>query len=227
VDLDDELRRLFQDQRLDIPVKPGADHAVVTGARRVRRRRMALASAGSAVAVAALVAGGVALAGLGGPSSMPPAGPPSTVTKTVVVDSTAPSYASIGYGVLKLGMTEADAVATGFLTKSGVDDRGCHQYMSQGQPGLVGSVVVSPAAGVVQITLPTDAKTPMGIGAGSTVAEVKTRYPAVTEVHAGFVVRMSGTPSWNYRFDVSGIDDTDTVSLIRMQLTAPECFLRN
>jgi hypothetical protein len=228
VDLDDELRRLFQDQRLDIPVKPGADHAVVTGARRVRRRRRALASAGSAFAVAALVAGGVALAGLGGPSSMSPAGPPPTVTKTVTVEQTAPSYASIGFGVLKLGMTEADAVATGFLTSSGVDDaRGCPQYMTQGQPGLVGSVVVSPAAGVVQITLPSDAKTPMGIGAGSTVAEVKARYPAATEVYAGFVVRMSGTPSWNYRFDVSATADTGTVSLIRMQLTAPECFLRN
>jgi hypothetical protein len=223
VDLDDELRRLFQDQRLDIPVKPGAEHAVVTGARRVRRRRTALAGAGSAFAVAALVAGGVALAGLGGSSSMPPAGPPPTAT----AEQTAPSYASIGYGVLKLGMSEADAVATGFITRAVDDDRGCHQYTTTGHPGVVGAVVTSPTAGVVQITLPNEARTPMDIGVGSTVAEVKARYPAVVELHAGFVVRMSGTPSWNYRFDVSGIDDAGEVSMIRMQLTAPECFLRN
>ncbi|HWO64846.1 MAG TPA: hypothetical protein VNO31_32890, partial [Umezawaea sp.] len=100
VDLDDELRRLFQDQRLDIPVKPGADHAVVTGARRVRRRRVALASAGSAFAVAALVAGGVALAGLGGTASMPPAGStPSTVTRTVTVEPSTSVSGSVGYGV--------------------------------------------------------------------------------------------------------------------------------
>ncbi|MET1076288.1 MAG: hypothetical protein ABWY11_26835, partial [Umezawaea sp.] len=64
MDLDDELRRLFRDERLDIQVKPGADQAVVTGARKVRRKRMMLASAGGTFAVAALVAGGIALAGV-------------------------------------------------------------------------------------------------------------------------------------------------------------------
>ncbi|HEX6343294.1 hypothetical protein [Umezawaea sp.] len=231
MDLDDELRRLFQDQRLEIPVKPGADHAVVTGARRVRRRRVALASAGSAFAVAALVAGGIALAGLGGPASMPPAGPPtSEVTKTVTVEQP-PSSGSVGFGVLKLGMAEADAVATGFITRTGDDSLGCHQYSSQGHPDMVGAVVVSPSAGVVRITIPSTAKTSMGIGVGSTVAEVKARYPSATAVLAGFVVHTGGALAWNYVFHVQGtggsFQDADRVTMIRMQLDTAECFLEN
>jgi len=73
VDLDDELGRLFADDRLDVPVRAGAVEAVVSGARRVRRRRIALASAGGAMAVTALVVGGIALAGVGGTQSLPPA----------------------------------------------------------------------------------------------------------------------------------------------------------
>lgn len=222
MDLDDELRRLFQDQRLDIPVKPGADDAVVTGARRVRRRRRALASAGSAFAVAALVAGGVALAGLGGPTSMPPAGPaPSTVTKTVSVEPSTPVSGSVGYGVLKLGMAEADAVSTGFLTRGPDDSLGCHTYFTQGHPDAVGAVVISPTAGVVRITLPDDAKTSMGISVGASVADLKARYPKAVEHDFGFTVTANGTPSWVYVFLV----ESEAVTRIRMQLDTRECFL--
>ncbi len=228
VDLDDELRRLFRDQRLDIPVRPGADDAVVTGARRVRRKRIALASAGSTFAVAALVAGGIALSGLGGASSMPPAGP-STVTATVTAEPKTPSSGTVGFGVLKLGMSEAEAVATGFLTQGPDDPLGCHTYYTQGQPDMVGAVVVSPKAGVVRITIPDTAKTSMGIGVGSTVSELKARYPAAAEYRHGFSFSAGGTPSWSYVFLVDGPGSpflgTDEVTTIRMQLASPECFL--
>jgi hypothetical protein len=224
VDLDDELRRLFHDQRLDIPVRPGADVAVVTGARRVRRRRLALASAGSTFAVAALVAGGIALSGLGGASSMPPAGPPA-VTSTVTAEPKPSTSDTVGYGVLKLGMSEADAVATGFLTRGPDDALGCHTYFTQGHPQLVGAVIISPKTGVVRITLPVDAKTSMGIGVGSTVVELKARYPAATEHDRGFTVVTQGAKTWFYAFLVDGLQDADKVTMIRMQLVAPECVL--
>jgi hypothetical protein len=224
VDLDDELRRLFHDQRLDIPVRPGADVAVVTGARRVRRRRIALASAGSTFAVAALVAGGIALSGLGGASSMPPAGPP-VVTQTVTVEPNAPASGSVGYGMIKLGMSEEEAVATGFLTRGPDDALGCHTYFTQGYPELVGAVVVSPEKGIVRITIPDTAKTSMGIGVGSTVAELKARYPRATEYAAGFSFATKGTPSWYYEFLVDSFRDTDQVKMIRMRLDSPECVL--
>ncbi|MEO6081494.1 MAG: hypothetical protein ABIQ18_00100 [Umezawaea sp.] len=223
MDLDDELRRLFQDQRLDIPVRPGADEALVTGARRVRRRRIALASAGSTFAVAALVAGGIALSGLGGASSMPPAGPPA-VSSTVTAEPKATSD-TVGYGVLKLGMSEADAVATGFLTRGPDDALGCHTYFTQGHPQLVGAVVVSPTTGVLRITLPADAKTSMGIGVGSTFAELKARYPRGYQLLPGLSYVVPSDPQWRYLFIVDGMQDSDKVTAIRMELVDPECVL--
>ena len=56
--LDDELHRLFADDRLEVPVRTGAEWALVASARRRRRRQTALAAVGSAMALTALVGGG-------------------------------------------------------------------------------------------------------------------------------------------------------------------------
>ncbi len=64
-DLDDELRRLFSDDRLDVHVPSDATEAVVRGAGRRRRRRSAVASA---FAVVTLVGAGVALTQLRPPT---------------------------------------------------------------------------------------------------------------------------------------------------------------
>jgi len=94
VELDDELRRMFAeaDDRLDVPVRPDAEQLIVAGARRVRRRRIATATAGGAVAVVAVVLGGIALAG-GTPDAMPPATKemaPTTRTSTAATSTTSP-----------------------------------------------------------------------------------------------------------------------------------------
>jgi len=68
--LDDELRHLFASDRMDVPVRPDAEHIIVAGARRVRRRRIAAAATGGAVVL--IVIAGVVLAG-GQPGDMPPA----------------------------------------------------------------------------------------------------------------------------------------------------------
>jgi hypothetical protein len=86
MDIDDELRRLFADERLEVSARPGAGEVLVAGARRVRRRRITAATAGGALAVVAVVAAGVLLAG-GNPDAMPPANryknvPTSTTTST-------------------------------------------------------------------------------------------------------------------------------------------------
>jgi len=82
MDLDDELRRLFTDDRLDIAVRAGAEQVIVAGARRARRRRYVAVTA-CAVAVAILVGGGIAAAVNGTWKSMPPA-------ETTIVDTTEP-----------------------------------------------------------------------------------------------------------------------------------------
>jgi hypothetical protein len=53
VDIDTELRRLFRDPRLEVPVQPAATRVVLEGAIRLRRRR-SLLRAGLAVALLCL-----------------------------------------------------------------------------------------------------------------------------------------------------------------------------
>lgn len=68
--LDDDLRRLFASDDMDVPVRSDAEHVIVAGARRLRVRRIATAATGGAVAM--VVVAGVVLAG-GQPGAMPPA----------------------------------------------------------------------------------------------------------------------------------------------------------
>lgn len=70
-DLDDELRRLFSDERLDVHVAPDVD-SVVRGAHRRRRRRVAVASAFGVVAMAGV---GLGLADIRLPNPDELAGP--------------------------------------------------------------------------------------------------------------------------------------------------------
>ena len=68
--LDDELRRLFASDHMDVPVRSDAEHLIVAGARRLRVRRIATVATGGAVAM--IVVAGVVFAG-GQPGAMPPA----------------------------------------------------------------------------------------------------------------------------------------------------------
>jgi len=72
-DFDGDLRRMFADveDRLDVPVRPDADERIVAGARRLRRRRVAVAAAGVFV-VAALAGAGIVFA-VPGQDSLPTA----------------------------------------------------------------------------------------------------------------------------------------------------------
>jgi len=88
MNIDDELRRLFDDERLDLAIRPGAEQQIVAGARRIRRRRFATATACGIVALV-VVGGGIALAGTGGQESLPPA--VSTTDPVPTTSSAAPS----------------------------------------------------------------------------------------------------------------------------------------
>jgi hypothetical protein len=61
-DLEDSLKRLFQDSRLDMRVATDAEEAVVRGARRVRRRRVAMISTAGVMSLAVLAGGTFLLA---------------------------------------------------------------------------------------------------------------------------------------------------------------------
>jgi hypothetical protein len=81
MNVEEELRRLFGDDRLDVAVRPDADRVIVAGARRIRRCRFAAATAG-AVAAAVLLGSGIALAGGEMRESLPPAESVGTTAPT-------------------------------------------------------------------------------------------------------------------------------------------------
>lgn len=264
-DLDDELRRLFSDDRLDVHATPDATDAVLRGADRRRRRRSAVTTA---VAVVVLVGAGIGLTQLPSstnspaddllPTSMPttssnpPAPSISTITRTTVVTvdppppnsntgnpgtgnptagSTtkartttppAPPPSEPGrFGKLALAMSQADALATGSLVEpsSPADPEGrCVAYATTSVPDS-NAVIISPARGIVRITLPGYAKTQKGISAGSKVADVKAAYPTATQSGNELRVEMAATPKWAYVFETDGA----AVTAVRMRLSANDC----
>lgn len=101
-ELDDELRRLFADERLTLPVTVDVENAVVAGAKRRRRRRVTAAAASGVVAVAALVFVAASLINVGfgrptgpgrtveaarSPSLTATSGAPTTTSTSVVDDA--------------------------------------------------------------------------------------------------------------------------------------------
>jgi hypothetical protein len=95
MNIDDELHRLFTDDRLDLPIRAGAEAAVVAGARRLRRRRTVVTAAVGTATVVALFAVAASLPRFGGSESGPAAGPEIAAETTL---STVPSPPSISTG---------------------------------------------------------------------------------------------------------------------------------
>jgi hypothetical protein len=90
-DLEDSLKRLFQDSRLDMRVAPDAEKTVVRGARRVRRRRVVMISTAGVMSLAVL-AGGTFLLARPAPQSTEvatrPTDLPITTTTTTTTEPT-------------------------------------------------------------------------------------------------------------------------------------------
>jgi hypothetical protein len=263
VDLDDELRRLFSDDRLDVHSTPDAADAVVRGAERRRRRRSATTTA---FALVVLVGAGAALTQLPRsddtagdllPTSTSSASATTTTTAVSTFTSTAtvtvdpppssngtssvksetgqPSKTTIPaipappqpqaqpgqFGSLALGMSEADALATGSLIEpsSAADpENRCKAYATKSVPDA-NAVIISPVRGIVRITVPGYAKTPKGITVGSTVDQVKAAYPNATQSGSTLFAKMAASPPWSYVFETDG----SSVTGIFMRLDANDC----
>lgn len=59
MDVEDELRRVLREEKLDVPVRAGAEWSVMAGARRQRQRQNAFAALGGAVAATMLAGSAV------------------------------------------------------------------------------------------------------------------------------------------------------------------------
>jgi hypothetical protein len=121
-DLDAELRRLFADDRLTLPVARAAEHAVLAGAHRRRRHRMTAAAATGVLAVAALVFVGAALTGIGGhltgrvtaAAASPRLSATLTTGPTPSIVDDADVLGPYGGDGLKLGMPAAQVLKSGY-----------------------------------------------------------------------------------------------------------------
>jgi len=136
-----------------------------------RRRTVVRLTVAAAIAVAAITAGPLLLPDRGpsttpaGPSTSPPTSPP-----------TSPDLiGSDGYGRLKLGMTLAQAIATGELGDTISDQVSCVEATLLDFPDA--QVWIDKERGVAVIGIVTGMETTEGIGPDSTVAEARAAYP--------------------------------------------------
>jgi hypothetical protein len=175
-DLDRRLGELFAEPNLALPPRADATGLVLTRVRRARRRRR---TAQLAVPVlAAVLLGGVALSGLGSRLFAAPAPPAHQTTVAPRVQELPMSGPAVG--PIRLGMTRADAEATGLLitpaTAADTDGTDCWSY--RGRRGIQ-NVMVSPS-GVVEISVYAFITTGEGAAVGTTYAQVHTTYPDAT-----------------------------------------------
>lgn len=85
MDLENELQRVLRDDKLDVPVRTGAEWSLVAGARRRRRHRNTVAAVSGVLTASLMVGGSVAVVGGESLEGVPPAvRPVVTVTSKSV-----------------------------------------------------------------------------------------------------------------------------------------------
>ena len=177
-DLDRRLGDLFSGSGFDVRPRSGATGSVLSRVRRARRRRRAVQVA--APVVTALCVTGALLASRGGPdlgAPAPPAGR-STATATVPPAGSELDMKGTAVGELRLGMSAAQAKATGVLDRStrmqDTDNPECVRY--SGVHGVL-SVQIG-RHGVSSIQVYPFIHTPQGVAVGDTYRDLRAAYPA-------------------------------------------------
>lgn len=168
---------------------------------------------GRSMLVTAL-AGGVAVAGVA----------PAANAASAASAAQKMTIGPFGYGSLKLGMSAAQAKATGKIvrktinapTKCSTWDLKKHRY-----GGDRAGLFISRKQGVATISAPGNVKTPQGIGRGSTPAQLTTAYPNLKQdALYGTFATVPGNPKASYVFLVS----KNMVIGVTLILTAQDCL---
>ncbi|WAL65476.1 hypothetical protein ORV05_32075 [Amycolatopsis cynarae] len=158
----------------------------------------------------------------GGPEQVPPASPVTRpATSAPDMTTTAPRMSGVplsaitvlgpdGYGALRLGMSFDQAKATGQLTAADAPSATCTRYTLREGAAAVGSVLISPKAGIVGFDA-TGARTPESVHVGSTVEQLAAAYPDLVRTPDGFAAPAGRGATYQFT-----IDDHDQVSALRL-----------
>jgi hypothetical protein len=221
-DLDQQLTNLFAAPGLTLRPRADATTVIVTRARRRRRRRSAIQVAGSIVAVCLLSVGV-----LQARSSGEPAPPAHSIAGKPLRGELVMSGASVG--ALRLGMTLAQAEATGLLVPP-AKGSGCVHYT--GKKGI--TMVKIGSTGVSSIQVYTFIRTAQGAGIGDSYAKLQATYPSVLpenpdgrttyrvpvpgQANAWYVFKMDPTA-----LDGTPIPFTRETRVMELSLQGPAC----
>jgi hypothetical protein len=134
--------------------------------------------------------------------------------------ATEPVLGPDGFGTLKLGMTRAQAEATGVADpfKSRPEGGTCRWYSHlRGASGDNGTVIISETLGVAAIVGYPGVRTPEGISIGSSLAEIGKAFPAWkmnADLGRGYATA-PGNPKAVYRIEINdGRADSLTLQLV-------------
>ena len=217
--LDQQLTSLFAAPGLTLHPRVDATAVIVTRARRRRHRRSAGQVAGSIVATCLLSVGMLQARSLG--QFAPPA-----ITGTLLPGELVMSGASVGS--LRLGMTQAQAEATGLLITPAAGS-GCVHY--SGKKGI--TTVRIGSAGVSSIQVYSFIRTAQGAGIRDRYAKLQATYPsALPENPAGRTYRVPApgqAHAW-YVFRLEVVTDGDQplppnrqTRVAELSLQGPDC----
>ncbi|MEU8122464.1 hypothetical protein AB0C21_27465 [Spirillospora sp. NPDC049024] len=129
---------------------------------------------------------------------------------------------SQGYGDLKIGSSERDALRTGMLVRKSTGPW-CDGFDLKDHPTGPDevSVYVSKKYGVAMIQPPRGTRTPRGVHLGSTFAELKRGYPDVRrDIHGFWDVTAPGNRRALYQFEV----ERGRVTMMALNLKDQDCF---
>lgn len=123
-----------------------------------------------------------------------------------------------GYADLSLGMSFSEARATGMLApgQPPPSGGGCTSYPLAGSSPAVQDVTISATQGIVAFE-GGDARTPEGIGAGSSLDQARASYPDLTQEGAGYSAAAGG--SARYFFTTTN----DTVDAVNLRSASSPC----